>query len=90
MFKQRGKRPLPKTLAVRAGGLALPQLQSLSSSSYLDILIRELFLSTECGLAAPLAKSRAKLNVRAKPVTHDPGDPGWCIHVNFHYHSRPE
>ena len=41
-------------------------------------------------MAASLAKNRVNLNVRAKPLTHDPGDPGWCANVKLRYHSRPE
>lgn len=41
-------------------------------------------------MTATLANNRVKLNGRAKPLTHDPGDPGWCVNVKFHYHSRPE
>lgn len=65
-------------------------LASLSSSSYLDILIRELFLSTEPRVATTLAKNCVELNIRAKPLTHDPGDPGWDLNVKFYCHSRPE
>ena len=41
-------------------------------------------------MAASLANNRVNLNVRAKPLTHDPGDPGWCANVKLRYHSRPE
>lgn len=41
-------------------------------------------------MAVKLARGCAEPNVRAKPLTHDPGDPGLGIHVRFHHHSRPE
>lgn len=62
-------------------------LSWVSSSSYLDFLIRELFLSTEPLVTATFAKSCVNAKCQKQTFNSgDPGDPGWSLNVEFCCH----
>lgn len=87
-FKTEGTASPSRDLAAGGHGVVSARATRLSSPSHLDILIRELFWAAEPGMAIALANGRVGLNVTAKPLTHDPGDAGWCVSVPSPFQTR--